>query len=239
VGRYEEMVDDRYLAEADGRTELFDWVLDRMGGYLLPGRRLLEIGSNVGLFLDRAGRRGWTARGVEPSTWAARVGREKFGVELEQGTLETIEPRPEADAVVMLDVLEHLVDPLVALRRVRSMVREDGLLALSTVNLAGVHARVRRGAWPWFIRPHLHYFTGETLDAMLRLAGFDMVEWKLVPRRFHLSYVAGRARSSHGLLGEAAARLSTVVDPVIPVGWLGDVVLVIARPSPAPPVPAA
>ncbi len=233
VHGYEEMVDETYLDEAEARRTLFGWVLDRMGAYVMPGNRLLEVGSNVGLFLDVASKRGWQARGVEPSGWAARLGRERFGVDLQQGTLESLEQKPDADAIVMLDVLEHLVDPLESLRRLRTMVGEEGLLALSTVNLSGVHARARGGSWPWFIRPHLHYFTPETLDAMLARAGFDMVEWKLVPRRFHLSYLAGRARSSHGLLGLAADRVSTVIDPRLPVGWLGDVVLVIARPRPS------
>ena len=50
----------------------------------------------------------------------------------------------EADVVVMLDVLEHLVDPLAALKHLRLSMHDDGMLALSTVNVAGLHARMRR-----------------------------------------------------------------------------------------------
>jgi hypothetical protein len=103
---------------------------------------------------------------------------------------------------------------------------------ISTVDLAGIHGRVRKGSWPWFIRPHLHYFTPETLDAMLAEGGFDLVEFERVPRTFHLSYIAGRASSSHGLLGRTVEQVSRYVDPPVPVGWLGDVVLAIARPRP-------
>jgi hypothetical protein len=97
--------------------------------------------------------------------------------------------------------------------------------------MAGLHGRLRDGAWPWFIRPHLHYFTPETLDMMLHRAGFKMVEWRVVPRTFHASYIAGRVASSHGALGRAAERLTRVADPRLPVGWLGDVVFVLARPA--------
>jgi hypothetical protein len=128
-------------------------------------------------------------------------------------------------------VLEHLVDPLDTLRRLRSVVHDEGMLALSTVNVAGLHARVRHGSWPWFIRPHLHYFTPETLDMMLHKAGFTMVEWRVVPRTFHASYIAGRLASSHGAAGRAAQQVTQVVDPRVPVGWLGDVVFVLARPA--------
>ena len=230
--RYADVVDEEYLAEEEGRRELFEWVLGLLGGYFVRGNRLLEIGSNLGLFLDTARRFGWAARGVEPSRWAVETGRKRFGVDLEQKALEQLdEPAGSADAVVLLDVLEHLVDPLEALRRLRPVLGEDGVLVLSTVNIAGVHARLRRESWPWLIRPHLHYFTPATLQAILRDAGFRVIEWSLVPRSFHLSYVATRARSNLGVLGRASARLSEVVDPKLPVGWLGDVVLVVARPA--------
>jgi 2-polyprenyl-3-methyl-5-hydroxy-6-metoxy-1,4-benzoquinol methylase len=231
--RYAEVVDEDYFSEEDARRELFDWVLRVMSGYAVRGDRLLEVGSNVGLFLDTARKRGWQARGIEPSKWAVDVGRERFGVELEQKALEDLDAPPgSADAVVMLDVLEHVVDPVEALRKLRPVLDDEGLLVLSTVNLAGIHARLRGEKWPWFIRPHLHYFTPETLNAILRDAGFRMVEWSLVPRSFHLSYVANRARSSLGVLGEALVRLSSLVDVKLPVGWLGDVVLLVARPVP-------
>jgi 2-polyprenyl-3-methyl-5-hydroxy-6-metoxy-1,4-benzoquinol methylase len=231
--RYAEVVDEDYFSEEDARRELFDWVLRVMSGYAVRGDRLLEVGSNVGLFLDTARKRGWQARGIEPSKWAVDVGRERFGVELEQKALEDLDDPPRsADAVVMLDVLEHVVDPVEALRKLRPVLDDEGLLVLSTVNLAGIHARLRGEKWPWFIRPHLHYFTPETLNAILRDAGFRMVEWSLVPRSFHLSYVANRARSSLGVLGEALVRLSSLVDVKLPVGWLGDVVLLVARPIP-------
>jgi len=229
---YAEVVDEAYLGEEQGRRELFDWVLGSMGGYAVRGRRLLEVGSNIGLFLDVAGGRGWEAVGYEPSRWAVEQGRRRFGADLREGTLEQLdEPAESFDAVVMLDVLEHLVDPLDSLRRLRGLVAEDGLLTVSTVNLSSIHARLRKGRWPWFIRPHLHYFSPETLHAMLLAAGFDVVEWSVVPRSFHASYVAERMASSLGALGPAAVSLSRVADVRLPVGWLGDVVLVHARPA--------
>ena len=231
--RYEDVVDESYLGEEEGRRELFEWVLRVMGGYRVRGDRLLEVGSNVGLFLDTAAKAGWRARGIEPSRWAVDAGRSRFGVELEQKALEDLyEPPGSADAIVLLDVLEHLVDPLDALRRLRTLLDDEGLLTLSTINLAGLHARLRGERWPWLIRPHLHYFTPATVEALLRSAGYRMVEWALVPRSFHLSYVANRMKSSLGRGGEASARLTSLVDFRLPVGWLGDVVLVVARPLP-------
>jgi 2-polyprenyl-3-methyl-5-hydroxy-6-metoxy-1,4-benzoquinol methylase len=231
LGRYADVVDETYLGEEEGRRELFEWVLRVMAGYPVRGDRLFEVGSNVGLFLDTARRAGWRARGIEPSRWAVETGRERFEVDLEQKPLEELdEPPGNADAIVLLDVLEHFVDPLEALRLLRPLLDDEGLLTLSTVNLDGLHSRMRGEEWPWFIRPHLHYFTPGTLSALLSKAGFRMVEWSLVPRSFHLSYIANRMKSSLGQFGLSSARLTDLVDFKVPLGWLGDVVLVVARP---------
>ncbi len=232
LANYAEVVDPTYLDEEPARREVFDWFATAIGGHPVRGRRLLEIGANVGLFLSVAEKHGWEARGVEPSAWAVQQGREQFGVNLRQGTVEALdEPEGSADVVAMFDVLEHLVDPAAALRALRPLLDDEGLLVLSTVNTAGLHGRVRKGSWPWFIRSHLFYFTPATLDAMLRQAGFTMVEWTVVPRSFHLSYIAHRAGPSYGALAKAAAAVSKVVDPKVPMGWLGDIVLVAARPT--------
>jgi 2-polyprenyl-3-methyl-5-hydroxy-6-metoxy-1,4-benzoquinol methylase len=233
--RYSEVVDERYLAEEDARRELFAWILEVSGGYAVRGKRLLEVGAHLGLLLDVARGDGWDARGIEPSVWAVGEGRRRFDVDLRQGSVEQLsESDSSADVVVALDVLEHLVDPLASLRALRDVVDEEGLLVLTTVNVAGLHARLRRESWPWFIRPHLHYFTPSTLRALLEAAGFRMIEWRLVPRSFRLSYVGGRLRRSSPRLSAAALGIARAVDPKVPVGWLGDVVLVVARPDPVP-----
>ncbi|MGZ4204151.1 MAG: bifunctional glycosyltransferase/class I SAM-dependent methyltransferase [Actinomycetota bacterium] len=232
IDNYEQVVDDQYLREEESRRELFSWFVKGLERYVTLGRRLLEIGANMGLFLSVASGAGWEARGIEPSRWAVEEGIRRFGVDLTQGTIEGIaEQKKTADVVVMLDVLEHLVDPLEGLRTIRNVIEDEGLLVLSTVNLDGLHARVRGERWPWFIRSHLHYFGPETLQAMLQRAGFRMIEWAIVPRSFHLSYITYRAGSSHSALGRVAQKVTEIADPKLPVGWLGDITFVAARPA--------
>ena len=232
VDSYTRVVDERYLAEEAARRELFSWVADAMDGFLVRGRRLFEVGANMGLFLDVARTHGWDVRGVEPSKFAVEQGTHRFGVPLRQGTIEELDEEPQsADVVAMFDVLEHLSDPLAGLRRLREVIDDEGLLVVSTVNLSGLHAKIRGGEWPWFIRSHLHYFSPETFHAMLKLAGFRMVDWRIVPRTFHASYIASRA-GEHSAIGKAARALAQFSDPRIPVGWLGDITFAAARPEP-------
>jgi 2-polyprenyl-3-methyl-5-hydroxy-6-metoxy-1,4-benzoquinol methylase len=230
LDRYRDVVDEEYLDEEDARRDLFRWITEQMTAYAVRGRALMEIGANMGLFLSVAGAAGWDCVGIEPSAWAVAQGRERYGVDLRAGTVESLDQSAgSADAIVMLDVLEHLNDPLGALRRLRPTIDEEGILVLSTVNVESVHGRARGAKWPWFIRSHLHYFAPATLIAMLQEAGFEVVAWDVVPRSFHLSYLLHRAAGTFPGSGVMEA-VATKVDPSLPVGWTGDVTLVVARP---------
>jgi len=228
--RYRDVVDEEYLDEEDARRDLFTWITQQMGAYAVRGRSLVEVGANMGLFLSVADGAGWDAVGIEPSAWAVAQGKDRFGVDLREGTVETVDlAAGSTDAMVMLDVLEHLTDPLGALRALRPAMDDEGMLVLSTVNVESLHGRARGGNWPWFIRSHLHYFRPATLVTMLRAAGFETVAWDVVPRSFHLSYVLHRAAGTFPGSGVVEA-VATKVDPSLPVGWMGDVTLVVARP---------
>lgn len=230
IEMYTEVTDQDYLAEEDERRRMFNWILGRLEDRSSPGD-LLEFGSNVGLFLDVARGRGWNPVGIEPSTWAVAEGRRRFGVDLRVGTIEEAPLTGRYDAVVMLDVLEHLADPAVGLQRARRLLKDDGLLVLSTIDTRSVHARLRGARWPWFIRSHLHYFTKASLSRLLVDQAFQPVEWRNVPRSFHLSYVLHKGGWEGTWWGGAMGRMLSGLDPRVPAGWLGDIKLVVATPT--------
>ena len=230
LDRYREVEDTEYLAEESERRELFKWALGQIPD-ATDGGRLLEFGSNVGLLLSEAERSGWLATGFEPSEWAVTRGRDLFGVDLRQGTVESAEVAAKADVVAMFDVLEHLSDPMAALRRVAGLCSSDGALLLSTVDTGSLHSRLRRGRWPWYIRSHLHYFTKTTLSLMLNEARMEIVGWTRVPRSFRLSYILYKGGWDKTWWARLL-RLIPSFDPRIPTGWLGDIALVVAKPLP-------
>ncbi|NNC80494.1 MAG: glycosyltransferase [Acidimicrobiales bacterium] len=232
VDAYEQTEDTTYTDQEEGRRELFSWVLERMERYSTDRRRLVEFGSHLGMFLDEAQKKGWEATGIEPSKWAVEHGRELYGVDLRQGTIESAEREEEPhDVAVMLDMLEHVTDPIAALISARDMVAYDGLVAVTTIDFSSVHARIRGKNWPWMIRPHLWYFTPDSLVDVFERSGLEPVEWATVPRDFNLSYVVNKGGENLGMLGRIGALITKVIDPRIPTGLLGDIILVIARPS--------
>jgi SAM-dependent methyltransferase len=77
------------------------------------------------------------------------------------------------DVITLFDVLEHLVDPVSVLRKLRLGLAPGGLLAITVPDFGGWWARISGPRWP-FVTPweHVLYFTRRSLRATLQQAGF-------------------------------------------------------------------
>jgi SAM-dependent methyltransferase len=156
------------------RRDLF-WY-ERLWGVLLDqlemrasGRWLVEFGSGPGFLLAQAERRGFHARGVEPSAAARRHARTL-------GVFSAEVSRNSMDAAIATEVLEHVEDPNAELRRWRGALVDGGFLALSVPNDNNPLQRLFWGkSKPWIHHTHLHYFNPKSLKALVESAGFEVV----------------------------------------------------------------
>lgn len=158
-------------------------VLDLVG----TAGRVLDVGCATGYLAQHLRARGSAVTGVEIDPEAAEVARphlaELFVADLDDTDLaQLLEPR-RFDAVVFADVLEHLKDPLRALRSARSLLCDGGSIVLSVPNVA--HGSVRlsllRGSFDY--RPlglldesHLRFYTRRALMELLAAAGLSPAE---------------------------------------------------------------
>ena len=79
--------------------------------------------------------------------------------------------RGEFDVVTAIEVLEHTLEPLAELRRIRKLLRPGGLLFLTTGNAAPFASDLLR--WSYIIPEiHISFFEPSTLEYALRAAGF-------------------------------------------------------------------
>lgn len=151
-------------------------VLDEIETTTAPGR-LLDVGCGAGELLLAARRRGWTTRGVEVSPQAAAVARAR-GLEVVVGTLEEAGLAPGSfDCVTLLDVIEHLPDPLRELREIRRVLRPGGLLSVETPNWQSIYRHLLGARWA-ALQPRLHllYFDRRSLGRLLLEAGFEPLQ---------------------------------------------------------------
>ncbi len=163
------------------RERLWERRTSRLLG--LCGRgRLLDAGCGEGLFLHTARGRGYEVGGVEFSPYAASYARERYGLEVQNCRFEDCSyPDASFDIVTFWHVLEHLIDPLAALKRARALLRPGGFLVAAVPNVEDLLGqefyRAVRGEYfkvytPESKEPHLFHFSPDSFRRLIELAGF-------------------------------------------------------------------
>jgi 2-polyprenyl-3-methyl-5-hydroxy-6-metoxy-1,4-benzoquinol methylase len=191
---YSEAEDRDYALEDSSRSINAHLALHTLKRFVAGGR-LLDVGASTGYFLNAA-RLDFETCGIEPSRWAAEYARSRLGLDVREGSLDEVElPAASFDVITLNDVIEHLTDPLGALRRLHALLKPGGLLYLVTPNVRSLSARLLRGRW-WGLRPaHLYYFAPDTLTAMLGKAGLEVVLLKSYGRIFTYGYWLSRLKN--------------------------------------------
>ena len=107
----------------------------------LKGLRLLDIGCGGGLLCEPMARLGATVTGVdalENTLKTAKTHAQQSGLDIDyqHGTIEQmVEAGTKPfDAVLNMEVIEHVVDPAAFMADCGAMVREGGMMFCSTIN---------------------------------------------------------------------------------------------------------
>jgi len=104
---------------------------------------LLEVGCGPGQFLALAQEVGFEVSGVELNAEHVRQARERtHGANVVCGNFMTVPFDRQFDVITMLDLIEHLPDPLAALRRSYDLLKPGGHLVVYTPNHSGITTRV-------------------------------------------------------------------------------------------------
>ena len=151
-----------------------------------PQSRVVDIGSGSGVARALAARgcRVWeidldsiSAAIAAPWCDGVLVG------DIETADLNAFLGSQRADAILFLDVLEHLSDPAAAIRRVLPFLAPGGkvILAVRHAAHAAVRLQLLAGAFPptsegLLNRPHLHYFDRTSLQELFRNAGVRVID---------------------------------------------------------------
>ena len=154
----------------------------------------------------------------------------QLGLDVRDDTLEALDEDARYQAVVLADVLEHLDDPVDALRRIAGLLIPGGVALIVTPDPASRTAKLAGSRWWGYLPSHTYLIPHSTLRGLLRDAGLETVEERHFKRTFSFGYwVAGlgeRSRPVQGALG-AAEKLGLAKRPLTMA--LGDERVVVAK----------
>lgn len=231
--------------------------LGRLSRARLSGSRLLEIGVGSGSFLNAAREKGFEVLGCDLSAAICKRMRNAHGLEMHCGPLADLEGVNRFDVVVLNHVLEHVQQPVDFLKEVVRLLAPGGVAHIAVPNVACWQAALC--GWTSFEPYHLSYFTAETLNRAVTLAGLSVDKvnthdsfsgWFLAVLRTAVGVnrgsgavtrpadsMASRGKASRPFFVEHAYRIAMVISGggLLPLRWLqsqinrGDEVICIAR----------
>lgn len=161
---------------------------DRPLGGLKPlaGLTILDVGCGGGLVSEPLARLGATVTGIDPTTDSIAVARrhaegQGLAIDYRTASVEQLVANGERfDAVVCMEVIEHVPDPAAFVKSLGQLVRPGGAIVMSTLNrtlksyaLAIVAAEYVLGWLPRGTHDWNRFVTVDELGRYLQAAGFS------------------------------------------------------------------
>lgn len=126
---------DIYTRARNDLTERNLYWIKTLLSYRLPPANVLELGCSHGGFVALMRQAGYEASGLEMSPWVVSFARETFDIPIYLGQVESLDlPDGSCDVIVLMDVLEHLSDPVMTMRHCIKLLKNDGFLLIQTPN---------------------------------------------------------------------------------------------------------
>jgi SAM-dependent methyltransferase len=153
--------------------------------HLKQGDLLAEIGCGAGDYLDMIRRLGdptWEVIGIEFSEVAVTA-MHRRGLRAIQARIEDIEWSERlAGGFIMNQLIEHVDDPRLVLRKCFQSLRAGGILVLETPNANGWDRRMFPGRYwaGWHAPRHWAVFDPDSLTRMARQEGYEVAQLKSI-----------------------------------------------------------
>jgi len=213
-------------AEADAERKwlyntLYADVLFALNGFA-PGKTFLDVGCGTGELVKYLNKNGLSGRGIEPSADATRIACSN-GIDVHNHSIESyISTNPQdVHAVIMLNVLEHVPNPLGMISMARSLLVPGGIFCVvvpnefTPIQRAAQIALNRQDDWWVAIPDHINYFNFESLKTVLDSEGFD-VEYLQADFPMEFFLLMGYNYLDNPELGKACHKKRVALEAALP-----------------------
>ncbi len=135
-------------------------------------RTTLDVGCAGGYLVAALREHGIQARGIDSSRFALDHADPEIRPHLSYGNIEnpgSIRLRP-VDLVTLMDVAEHLTDPVGAISHAADLLNHSGALVMLTPRYGAAFSASSGPSYIHFNRDHVYYYSAETLTMLVEKA---------------------------------------------------------------------
>ena len=183
---------------------IFENILSGLAKRAGPDRTLLDIGAHAGRFLHLAQQAGWKPEGIELNPRTAAYAARRTGLIVHSVNVDRlILDGKRYGAITLIDVLEHIPEPLTLLTRIREALVRGGWVVVKVPGgpaqrlKESARARLKPGYRPRLADNlvHVNHFTPHSLRTALERAGL---------RDVSIEIGAPELPEAHGVFGAAS-----------------------------------
>lgn len=187
-----------YISHTDAKSSLFDKLYQAVKKFNIRkkarlvkkqvpnGKELLDIGAGTGDFLLALKNRNWEVNGVEPN-FDARMRAQEKGVNLNID-IDSL-PVKKYDVITLWHVLEHLPNLELQIKKIVSLLKNDGTLIIAVPNFKSYDANYYKEHWAAYDVPrHLWHFSKMSISKLFKKQKMEVVIIK--PMVFDSFYVS-------------------------------------------------
>ncbi|WP_335966711.1 class I SAM-dependent methyltransferase [Galbibacter sp. PAP.153] len=195
IGKYYES--QQYISHTDSKKNLIDKIYQWVKSYSIKNKHnvikkyhpkaksLLDIGSGTGDFIKYLNKY-YNCFGTEPNKNARKISIKKGNTVVEK--TEDL-PLKKFDVITLWHVFEHLHNPEEELRKIKSLLSNDGILIIAVPNYRSYDAKHYKENWAAYDVPrHLWHFDKTAMETLLGKENIFVV--KILPLIFDSFYVS-------------------------------------------------
>ncbi len=152
-----------------GAEEKLRFIKNRVNLAKIMPKKFIDVGCSAGYLAYLFKKAGWDSIGIEPSIKFSDYGSRKFGIKILPILLEDMKTVKKYGFIALIHVFEHFTEPEIALKKLRSLLADGGVMYLEVPNVWEFYGRFEGDV------QHPYFYSPPTLRTLLERNGFSVI----------------------------------------------------------------
>ncbi|MEO6139427.1 MAG: class I SAM-dependent methyltransferase [Ginsengibacter sp.] len=195
---------DDYFLEKEMLIKRGEYYSKKMSQFMKTGK-VLDVGAAAGFILKGFENTGWKGTGIEPNETMSEYGKNILGLNINPGTIETVELPDRFDLAILIQVAGHIYNPISSLKKIHGLLNPGGHVLIETWNKDSLTAKISGKHWHEFSPPStLNYFSKKSINELMSRQGFSLLKQGHPKKKIHSQHA--KSLIKHKLQGSKSLR---------------------------------